>query len=131
MTEIKAGADFVTPDGRVVPNSHLTTDADPAMSYAYCSDTMFNPAVAKAVEGVDVLYHEATYDDEFAALASQRGHSTAREAARIASMAGVKQLIIGHFSKRYLSEDALLAQAREEFPNVMTANEGMTIDLIK
>lgn len=131
LTEIKAGADFVTPDGRVVPNSHLTTDADPAMSYAYCSDTMFNPAVAKAVEGVDVLYHEATYDDEFASLASQRGHSTAREAARIASMAGVKQLILGHFSKRYLSEDSLLAQAHEEFPNVITANEGMAIDLIR
>ena len=131
LPEIKAGADFVTPDGRVIPNAHLTTDAEPAKSYAYCSDTMFNPKVAKDVEGVDVLYHEATYDDEFASLARERGHSTAREAARIADMAGASQLVIGHFSKRYLTEDSLLSQAREVFPNTIAANEGMAIDLLK
>lgn len=130
LADIKAGADFVTADGRVVPNGRLTTDADPVMSYAYCSDTMFDERVAKAIEGVDTVYHEATYDDEFADKARQRGHSTAREAARIAAMCGARRLIIGHFSKRYLSEDLLLAQAGEVFPNVIAANEGLAIDLL-
>jgi ribonuclease Z len=130
LAAIRGGADFVTPDGVVVPNGRLTTDAEPAMSYAYCSDTVFDERVAKSVEGVDVLYHEATYDDAYAHNARPRGHSTAREAGRIAHMAGVKRLILGHFSKRYLNEDTLLREAMEEFPNVIAANEGMKIELL-
>lgn len=127
---IKCGADFVTPDGQVIANSRLTTPADPSKSYAYCSDTMFDPRVANSVKGVDVIYHEATYDDAFAAKARERGHSTAREAGIIAREAGASRLILGHFSKRYLSESEHLAQSREEFPDVTIANEGMKIDLL-
>lgn len=127
MQAIKEGADFVTAAGVTVPNARLTTDPDPVRSYAYCSDTMFHPDVAKAIKGVTTLYHEATYDDAFAASAAERGHSTARQAAKIASMAGVDKLVIGHYSKRYDSEDLLLAQAREEFGHVIAANEGMVI----
>ncbi|MDE6326349.1 MAG: ribonuclease Z [Duncaniella sp.] len=127
---IKEGEDFTTPDGIVVPNHRLTTDPDPAMSYAYCSDTAMNPRVAEAVKGVDTIYHEATYDDSLAATARERGHSTAREAATIAAMAGARRLIIGHYSKRYNSEQILLDQAREAFPDVTLANEGLKIDLL-
>lgn len=130
LTDIKNGTDYITPDGRLIENSRLTTEADPSVSYAYCSDTMFDTRVAKAVEGVDVLYHEATYADNFAAKAAPRGHSTAREAARIAAMAGVGKLILGHFSKAYNNEDEFLVEAKEEFPNVVIAHEGMKIDLL-
>lgn len=130
LPRIKAGEDFTTPDGTVVPNLRLTTDPDPAMSYAYCSDTSMNPRVAEAVKGVDTIYHEATYDDSLAATARERGHSTAREAATIAAMAGARRLIIGHYSKRYNSEQILLDQAREAFPDVTLANEGLKIDLL-
>lgn len=127
---IKEGADFVRPDGTVIANERLTTPADPAVSYAYCSDTMFDARVAEAVRGVDTLYHEATYDDSLAAQAHERGHSTAREAGRIAAMSGARRLIIGHFSNRYDSLDLLATQAREEFPDVIVANEGLKIDLL-
>lgn len=127
---IKEGEDFTTPDGTVVPNRRLTTDSDPAMSYAYCSDTAMNPRVAEAVKGVDTIYHEATYDDSLAATARERGHSTAREAATIAAMTDARRLIIGHYSKRYNSEQILLDQAREAFPDVTLANEGLKIDLL-
>ncbi len=127
---IKEGADFVTAEGVTIPNSRLTTPADKSMSYAYCSDTMFDERVAKAVEGVDTLYHESTYDDAFAAKARERGHSTAREAGRIAREAGVRQLIIGHYSKRYTDISVLVDQAREEFTEVVPAAEGLKIDLL-
>lgn len=130
LHNIKNGADFVTPDGQVIANARLTTDADPSMSYAYCSDTMYDKRVAEAVRGVDVIYHEATYDDAETVKAVERGHSTAREAGRVAAMAGASKLILGHFSKRYLSESTHLSQAQEEFPNVVIANEGMKIDLL-
>lgn len=128
---LKDGADFVTPDGVVVPNSRLTTPPDPSVSYAYCSDTLFSEKVAEAVKGVDLLYHESTYDDAFAARARERGHSTAREAAIIARMAGVKKLLIGHYSKRYADTELLVKQAREEFDAVIPADEGLRVELLK
>ena len=127
---IKEGNDFITPDGVVVPNARLTTDADKVMSYAYCSDTAFNPKVAEMVKGVDTIYHEATYTNEFAHLAGSRGHSTAQEAARIAQMAQAERLILGHFSKRYRDESPLINEATEIFPYTILANDGMRIDLL-
>lgn len=112
---IKAGEDFVTSDGRIIPNSYLTTPADPPLRYAYCSDTAYNEALLPIIEGVDLLYHEATFGDDAEALAKETCHSTARQAAIIARKAGVKQLLLGHFSARYENEQQLLEQAREEF----------------
>lgn len=127
---IKEGNDFVTTQGVVVPNSMLTTDPSPVMSYAYCSDTAFDPRVAEAVKGVNTIYHEATYLNEFATLARQRGHSTTGEAARIAQMAGAERLILGHFSKRYRDESPILNEAKEIFPNSMLAADGLQINLL-
>lgn len=129
LAGIKAGADFVRADGTVFTNDRLTTPADPSASYAYCSDTMFNPAVAESVRGVDLLYHEATYGDELAVNGAERGHSTASEAAEIARLAGAKRLLIGHYSSRYNDTDELLQQARAVFPDTIAATEGMKIDL--
>lgn len=112
LQAIKNGEDFITDDGRVIPNEHLTTPADPAMSYAYCSDTLFDQRVAQAVKGVTTIYHEATYDNSMAEFAHRRGHSTATEAAKIAAMAGAQRLIIGHFSQRYSDTQPLVDEAR-------------------
>lgn len=129
LRAIKEGADFIRPDGKVIPNVMLTTDADPSVSYAYCSDTMMDMRVVDDIRGVDTLYHETTYDDSLEAQARERGHSTARQAAMIAAAVGARRLIIGHFSKRYNSEEILLEQASEVFPDVIVANEGLRIDL--
>lgn len=131
MNSLRQGMDYVTPGGVVIPNEQLTTEADASISYAYASDTTYSERVIQAVEGVDWLYHEATYGDECEAKARQRYHSTARHAAMVAKEAGVKQLILGHYSKRYLSEQPLLEQAREVFPATRLANEGDCIDLLK
>lgn len=126
---VKEGADFVLSDGTVVANERLTTPAQPSLSYAYCSDTVYNPLVAEAVKGCDVIYHEATYDDSKIEKAAQRGHSTAGQAAQIAVAAEAKKLIIGHYSKSYLDESVLLNDAVRIFPNTIAATEGMTIDI--
>lgn len=130
IDEIRHGADFVTEDGTTVANDRLTTPADRSVSYAYCSDTMFNPVLADDVRGVDLLYHESTYADDFAAKAAPRGHSTAREAGRIAAAAAVGRLVLGHYSKSYDSDEPFMLQASEEFPNVVAATEGLKIDLL-
>lgn len=127
--DICEGADFVTDEGVVISNDRLTSDPGPSWSYAYCSDTMYDPRVTESVMGVDTLYHEATYDHSLAVQARARGHSTAREAALTALEAGAKRLIIGHYSQRYKITDILLEEAREIFPNTVAANEGDSVDL--
>ncbi len=131
MNSLRHGADFVAPNGLVIPNQVLTTDADRSISYAYCSDTKYSKRVINAVQGVDWLYHEATYGDENLKNAVKRYHSTARQAAMVAREAGVKRLVLGHYSNRYEDESLLLSQAQEEFPATILGNEGMTIDLNK
>ena len=120
---IKNGADWITNDGTVIPNSRLTTPADTPRSYAYCSDTKFMPDLYKSLANVDLLYHEATYSSSDESRASLYYHSTAKQAASVAHKANAKKLIIGHFSARYENEDILLNEARSIFPNTFLANE--------
>lgn len=130
LASIKHGADYVTPEGTVISNDRLTTPPDPSVSYAYCSDTMYDKRVAEAIAGVDTVYHEATYHSDLAATALERGHSTSLQAAMTARDAGARRLIIGHFSKRYLrGEQPLLDEAVSVFPATVLANEGLRIDL--
>lgn len=130
MESLRQGADFVKPDGTVIPNERLTRPATPSTSYAYCTDTAADRRVVASVRGVDTIFHDSTYGDDGADHAAAYGHSTARQAADIARRAGAKRLILGHFSKRYDSEEPLVAQAREVFTGpVIAANEGLTIDL--
>lgn len=130
LPSIKSGEDYVTPEGTVISNERLTTAPTPSLSYAYCSDTKFDLRVAEAVKGVDVLYHEATYANRDEYKAAERGHSTAAQAAIIAREAGVKKLVIGHFSKSYPDEREHLAEARAIFPATVLASEGLTLPLL-
>lgn len=129
IKEIKLGADFVTSDGHVIPNETLTSPPTPPRRYAYCSDTAYCPALTPYIEGVDVLYHEATFAESEAARARDTFHSTARQAAEIAKAADVKKLVIGHFSSRYTELDNLLSEAQAVFPHTLLAFEGMDIVL--
>lgn len=131
MNDIKSGADFVTEDGRVIENRRLTTDPDPSVSYAYCSDTAFDRRVAEDVRGVDTLYHESTYLTDNLAKAAPRGHSTAAQAGEIATLAGAKRLILGHYSKSYDTDEAFAREAATTFHGeIIAAHEGMRIPLI-
>lgn len=126
---LKEGKDWVKPDGTVVPNALLTKPADPPVSYSYCSDTSFNPAMIPHIEGSTLLYHESTYCADMADQAASRGHSTTIQAATIARDANVGQLMIGHYSKRFPKVEPLLEEARQIFPNTIAAYEGLRIKL--
>ena len=129
LQHIKQGADFVTPDGRVIPNSYLTRPAAPARKFAYCSDTAYFPKMVPYLEGVDLLYHEATFLECDAARARETAHSTARQAATIAKAAGVKKLVVGHYSARYEELAPLKQEADAVFPGTLLAFEGMKLSL--
>ena len=129
MQHLKEGADYITPTGEVIPNSLLTRPADPPKRYAYCSDTAFQPSVIPLIEGVDLLYHEATFAECDAARAKETFHSTARQAAQIAKEAHVKQLVIGHYSARYEHLEQLWQEADSLFPGTILGDEGLRLTL--
>ena len=126
---LKDGQDFVTPNGVVVANSKLTREPKPARKYAFCSDTAPTKTIIPWIEGVDLLYHEATFAESENARAKQTMHSTASQAATIAKEAQVRKLIIGHFSARYTDLSVLLNEAQAIFPNTVLADETSTIEI--
>lgn len=129
LKDIKNGADYVTPDGTVVPNNRLTRPAVPPRKYAYCSDTTYSPEIIPLIKGIDLLYHEATFCEADKARTKDTFHSTARQAAEIARQAEVKKLVIGHFSARYDDLSPILQEAVEVFPPTILANEGMALSV--
>lgn len=129
MNRIKNGADYVTPEGEVVPNRLLTRPADPPRRYAYCSDTICLPGLAAQLRGVDLLFHEATFASDNLGRAKETYHTTAAQAAELARSAGVKKLLIGHFSARYEDESVLLEEAREIFPETLLASEMLCVQV--
>jgi ribonuclease Z len=126
---IKKGEDFITSDGRVIRNEDITRPGPEPLSYAYCSDTKPFRRLASFIKDVNLLYHEATFDMSMDELASITGHSTTADAARTAAKAGVKALIIGHFSARYKETGPLVNEARTIFPRTFPAIDGTTYDI--
>ena len=126
IVQAKRGEDVVLESGEVLSNDAITYRPYGALSYAYCSDTNYSARLARMVEGVDVLYHEATYAADMRKTAKERGHSTTEDAAKVAKMAGAGRLLIGHFSSRYKDLSLLLGEAREVFPATDIAAEGET-----
>lgn len=129
INNIKYGKDWIAENGETVPNSRLTRPAEPARSYAYCSDTIYNPVIVPMIKSVDTLYHEATFLHQDLSRASETFHSTALQAALIAKQCGAKKLIIGHFSSRYEDESMLLKEARNVFQPTYLARENLKFEI--
>lgn len=131
FNNIKAGMDFVKPDGTLIANERLTTDPTPSLSYAHISDTLFVPQLAEKIGPVDLLFHETTYLDTEADMAVKNHHTTARQAGQMAKMSGARWLLTGHYSSRYKDEEEFRRQAMEEFPNVILNREGLRTDITR
>lgn len=118
------GQNFIDRHGRTHRFEEYSKPAAPPRTYVYMTDTLFLPELAGEVEGVDLLYHDATFAHELVEKAKETYHSTAREAAIFANLAEAGQLLLGHFSSRYINLAPLLEEARKEFPVTELATEG-------
>ena len=124
------GLSVTLDDGRTVESSELVGAKRSGRTVVITGDTRPCAATIEASRGADLLIHEATFGDEEAERAIETGHSTAREAAQIACEAGVRRLVLTHFSARY-SRDAsdLEDQARSVFPNTVIGKDGMELEV--
>lgn len=126
---LKQGNEVTLADGRTILPEMVLGEADPPLSYAYCSDTRFVEKLVPYIQRSTLLYHEATFLHDMKSRADQTWHSTAKEAATLAQMAEVKHLLMGHFSARYRDLNPFLEEARAIFSNVQLAKEGQLISL--
>ncbi len=129
IVRLKNGEIVEREDGTVIHPQEVTIPAPPPRSYAYISDTKYLPRLAERLKGIDVLYHEATFDDEHEDKALATYHTTARQAAMLARDAGVGKLIIGHFSATIMDMRQYFRQAKEIFPETILAYDGLKVSI--
>ena len=132
--ELKQGKTITLSDGRIIKGTELCGEREIGRKVVYCTDTVFCDAAVELARDADVLIHEATFAHQDAELAFERLHSTSTMAAQVALLAGVKQLIMTHFSPRYvpgnaLNLDNLKEEARAIFPQTKLAYDFYTYEV--
>jgi ribonuclease Z len=120
---LKAGEDLELEDGTIVKSYDIVGHPRPGDSFAYITDTKYCPTAVKLAMNTNILYHEATFSESLAEKAAETGHSTSGDAARVATEAQTKLLVIGHFSARYTNPFVLLREARAKFFPAWLATE--------
>jgi ribonuclease Z len=130
IASLKRGDDIFDEEGNIIyKNIEYTLSPRRSRSYAYCSDTAYNEKMIDQINGVNVLYHEATFTEDEISKARETFHSTAKQAATIAQKANADKLLLGHFSARYRELDPILDDAKKVFGNSELAVEGMEITI--
>lgn len=127
--KLKLGFDYEHKDGTVTYNDEVTLPGKKEVRYAYCADTLYTTSFLEHIKNVHTIYHESTYLSDNEDKAKERFHSTAAQAANIAQLANVHQLLIGHFSSRYPDLQPFLDEAAAIFPQTYIAEAGIKFTL--
>ncbi len=120
----KNGENILLSDGSILYADDYTFPASEAKSYSYCSDTLYDERIVPYIQKSTLLYHEATFLHNMLERAVATRHTTAKQAAQIAQLAEVKQLLIGHLSARYETGKAHQEEARELFKSTVVVEDG-------
>lgn len=131
---LKNGETITLSDGRTFDGREFCGPPKVGRSFVYCTDTIYCKSAVELAAGADVLVHEATYAACDEDLARRSLHSTTEMAARVALEAGVRQLLITHFSPRYatggpIEPEELLREARSTFPETLMARDFFTFEI--
>ncbi|WP_301177897.1 ribonuclease Z [Actinomadura geliboluensis] len=112
------------PDGRTVTLDECSVPR-PGQKVAFVMDTRLCDGVRELADGADMLVIESTFLHEDAALAAEYGHLTSAQAGAVAAEAGVRHLVLTHFSERYRAED------EHRFTGEASAHFGGAITLVR
>ncbi|MFP4227399.1 MAG: ribonuclease Z [Salinivenus sp.] len=123
FARLQQGETVTTEEGTTVRPDQVLGPPRPGISFAYVTDTRPCDGGRALADGVDLLYHDATFADALQDRAVETGHSTAREAATVARDAGVQRLLLGHLSARYDDPTPLEDEAQSVFPRSEVAQE--------
>lgn len=116
-------------NGKTIKPAQVLGPKKEGKKIVFSGDTSYNKKLVKLAENADVLINDATFGGDMGKRAEEYCHCSAEEAGKIAKEAGVKQLVITHFSPRYKDVSPLLKEAKTVFKNTMAAEDFMTIKL--
>ena len=116
--------------GRTIEPGEVLGPPRPGRLIVYSGDTRPSDTVISRAQGADLLIHDCTFADEGSERARETHHSTAREAAQVATRAGAKRLYLTHLSARYSANvTPLEREAREVFAAAEVAYDGLTLEI--
>lgn len=130
IQSLRNGKDFTDEKGEIYSVQEYTIPLLPLRSYAFCSDTCFEPKLVNFFYHPTLLYHESTFMESDAERAKVTFHSTAKQAAEIANLLNAKSLLLGHFSSRYVDLEEMLNEAKTVFAQAELSEEGKTYSIL-
>lgn len=126
---LQRGRPVRLPDGRRIEPEEVLKEPPSDVSIVYTGDTRRIDKVIEASKGASILIHDSTFSSEDSDHAKLLGHSTSVDAALTAREAGVKLLVLTHFSAKYRDVGLLEREARRFFSEAVAAEDFMTITL--
>lgn len=123
------GEDVTLESGAVIRAADVVGPARQGRKVVFPGDTRPCAASREAARGADVLIHESTFSEEEAGRARDTRHSTAREAAGIASTAEVGRLLLTHFSARHSEQAHRLVREAEAVYPATAAEDGLLVEV--
>lgn len=115
--------------GRTVMPSEVVGEKRPGKKIGFSGDTRPTKRLEEFFRGCDYVVFDSTFSENLKDKAEETGHSTATEAATLAKNAGIRNLILTHFSARYRDEAELLDEARKIHGSVIAAKDLLEIDV--
>jgi ribonuclease Z len=119
----------VTINDKIIKPEDVTGPKRKGRKIGISGDTRPNERLIEFFRDADVLIFDSTYGDDHAKNALENMHSTAREAAFVANKAGVKLLVLTHFSARYEDTSILVEEAKKVHDNVIAAEDMLVLDV--
>ncbi len=130
-SKIKSGENVTLEDGTVIDGKDFIGPSQKGRVVTILGDTRYCESSISLATNADVLIHEATFSADEKDLAYEYFHSTTEQAARIATLANVKTLLLTHISSRYQEADLdqLKLEAKKVFSNTLLANDFFTYEI--
>lgn len=117
LGQLKSGKDITLNNGIIVRASEVVAPPQKGFTLAILGDTKYCEEAIALANDADIVVHEATFDGTTTGLAANYGHATNIEAAKVASQAQARNLLLNHLSARFLPSDLpqFLAEAQAVF----------------
>ncbi len=130
-SKLAAGESVQLEGGKTVHPEEVTGPRPNPVKIVYSGDTRPCQALREASKNANVLISEAMYTTEHEDLAEERGHSTAKAMAQIASESNVGLLVLTHYSPRYFDGSDIIREGKNNFADTVLARDLMRITLDK
>jgi ribonuclease Z len=127
LKKLKEGKTITIDGKRITPRQALITQQGKKITYV--TDTKSCKQAVDIAKDSDILICEATFTDVLKSKAKEMYHMTAKQAAKIAKKAKVKQLYLTHSSQRYKSAKPLVDEAKKVFKNTKAAKDFLKVKI--